>query len=109
MKCELPQVTLPSGASDSQNDMKDRDDAQKKNMKDNADKVLHSRESRVKRGDMVLVRQRKTSKVSSPFDPRPLIVVSRKGNSVTAKRGKLLRTEERLILQKGQRRDERER
>ena len=87
MKCELPQVTLPSGASDSQNDMKDRDDAQKKKMKDNADKVLHSRESGVKRGDMVLVRQRKTSKVSSPFDPRPLIVVSRKGNSVTAKRG----------------------
>ena len=37
-------------------------------------------------GDTVLVRQREASKLSTPFDPQPLVVADKKGSMITAKR-----------------------
>ena len=38
-------------------------------------------------GDIVLVRQPKLNKLSTPYDPTPLIVKERKGTMITAERG----------------------
>lgn len=87
MKCEIPQVTQPQAETSEQRKMKTRDEEQKRKMKENADRELHGKESNLKEGDVVLVRQAKTSKASSPFDPRPLTVAHRRGNTIVAKRG----------------------
>ena len=87
MKCELPQVELGEGETDEQKRMKSRDRDQKRKMKDHADQHLHGRESYLKEGDTVLVRQPKRSKESSPFDPKPFTIVHKRGNTIVAKRG----------------------
>ena len=38
-------------------------------------------------GDTVLAKQRRTNKMSTPFDPQPLTITARKGSMVTATRG----------------------
>ena len=40
----------------------------------------------MKEGDVVLVRRQKTGKLSTPFDPTPLVVASRNGSMITARR-----------------------
>ena len=62
------------------------DAAAKLRMKTRADKKLQVRPSTIGKGDLVLVRQRRLNKLSTPFDPRPLLVTERKGTMVTAQR-----------------------
>ena len=52
-----------------------------------ADKTLRAKKINLEVGDTVLVRQSKTNKFSTLYDPQPYTVISIKGSSVTARRG----------------------
>jgi predicted RNA-binding protein len=56
-------------------------------MKEYADQRRRSETSGTKVGDVVLIRQPKTNKLSTPFNPHPYKVVARKGSMVTAEHG----------------------
>jgi len=43
--------------------------------------------SPLKVGDQVLVKQKRHNKLSTPYDPKPLVITGRKGSMVTAARG----------------------
>jgi len=62
------------------------DSRQKSVMKNNADKNLHTKERRLEIGDRVLVKQDRSNKSMSYFDPKYFRVVSIKGNMVSAAR-----------------------
>lgn len=55
-------------------------------MKHRFDQRTHAQKSSLQVGDIVLVRQRKANKLSTPFDPHPLVLADKKGSMVTAKR-----------------------
>ncbi|XP_059209654.1 uncharacterized protein K02A2.6 [Centropristis striata] len=48
----------------------------------NANRVRRAKESTLKQGDKVLVRQQKQNKLSTPYERHPYTVISRKGQSV---------------------------
>ena len=52
-----------------------------------SDARRNAKSSSLKRGDTVLVRQRPSNKLATPFDPRPLVITKRNGSMVTASRG----------------------
>ena len=56
-------------------------------MKTYADKRRHTRQSKIKIGDKVLLKQRKRDMLTPNYDPRPYVVISVKGSMVTARRG----------------------
>ena len=58
----------------------------KEKMKANADKFHHAKEHNILVGDTVLVRQKKTNKWSTRFDPEPYCVTRTKGTMITATR-----------------------
>ena len=64
-----------------------QDKAYKAKMKAYHDKKRHSRPRTVVAGDYVIITQRKRDKFSSPFDPKPWIVLSQKRGSVKLRRG----------------------
>ena len=55
-------------------------------MKFNADKIRQAKRSNIQIGDMVLLRQKKTSKLMTKFDPHPFKVIRIKGTMITATR-----------------------
>ena len=79
---ELRQETQPRGTIDN------RDALEKSKMKRNADDRRGAKDSKLSVGDIVLVRQPHKNKLSAPFDSRPLKITARKGNMVTARRGR---------------------
>ncbi len=79
---ELRQETQPTGTIDN------RDALEKSKMKRNADDRRGAKDSKLSVGDIVLVRQPHKNKLSAPFDSRPLKITARKGNMVTARRGR---------------------
>jgi transposase InsO family protein len=64
-------------------EMRDRDKIAKFRGKEYADNFRHAQESALKPGDVVLMRQEKTSKLTTPFHPTPCKVVNKSGSSVT--------------------------
>ena len=71
--------------------VREKDDMAKKMMKVYADTKRRAQPSQIKVGDVVLLRQKKTSKFSTKFDPSPFHVVKMKGTMVTVTRnGKYL-------------------
>lgn len=52
-----------------------------------AGKRLHAEAKPIDVGDTVLVKQPQLNKLSTPFNPTPLVVTERKGTMVTALRG----------------------
>ena len=56
-------------------------------MKGYADLKVHAREREIKPGEVVLVRQSKQNKLSTPYNPKPFIVEEKKGTMVTASNG----------------------
>ena len=56
-------------------------------MKCYADKRLHAEANPITVGDTVLVTQPRLNKLSTPFNPAPLVVTERKGTMVTSQRG----------------------
>jgi len=67
--------------------MAERDAEQKSKIKAYADSKLGTRPSNIKPGDTVLVKQKKKNKLSTPFNPEPLVVEEKKGSMVTASDG----------------------
>ena len=63
------------------------DALQKQKMKGYADLKAHAREREIKPGEVVLVRQPKQNKLSTPYNPKPFIVKEIKGTMVTASNG----------------------
>ena len=60
-----------------------RDAEAKDIMKCYADKRLHAEAKPIDVGDTVLVKQPRLNKLSTPFNPTPLVVMERKGTMVT--------------------------
>ena len=80
-RTKLPQLTEHVHPDD--REVRARDKA---GMKAYADGKSKASSSKIGTGNVVLVRQRKSGKLSTPYDPRPLIVTERKGSMVTARR-----------------------
>ena len=90
MKTTLPEIkpTKPVQSQDErQQSLAQRDDAQKKKIKEYADQRANAKENNIKPGEKVLVKQPKTSKLSTPYNPEPLVVTDTKGSMVTASDG----------------------
>ena len=84
-----PRTKLPEAVQEPHPDdqiVRENDRAAKRNIKSYADTKARAKPSLIDIGDVVLIRQRKTGKLSTPFHPRPLVVTSRKGSMVTARR-----------------------
>ena len=80
MKTKLPKVTTPC----TDTEIRERDWTAKAKMKKHADKQ-YIKPSTVKEGDTLLVKKDNSKRKSDmPYDPRPHIVVEKKGSMVTA-------------------------
>ena len=66
--------------------MRQRDANQKSKMKEYADQRRRATPSDINPGDIVLVKQPKHNKTTTPYDSSPYVVTGRKGTLVTAKR-----------------------
>ena len=64
--------------------MEKKDEKAKAKMKAYADAKARAAPSKITVGDLVLARQKKQNKLSTPLDPRPFRVVRKKGTMVTA-------------------------
>lgn len=64
-------------------EIRDRDNEQKWKGKEYADKTRKAQESKLQEGDLVLMRQPKTNKLTTNYHPVPIRVVEKNGNSVT--------------------------
>lgn len=85
LKTSLPE--LPTSPPSLHQKMQQRDKHQKEKMKSYADSKARAQESSIKPGQVVLLRQRKQNKFSTPFNPKPLLVKEKKGSMVTASNG----------------------
>ena len=65
--------------------VRENDADAKRKMKSRADKRTRAKKTTLNEGD-VLVRRQKTGKLSTPFDPTPLVVASRNGSMITSRR-----------------------
>ncbi|KAI0214224.1 hypothetical protein LSAT2_000679, partial [Lamellibrachia satsuma] len=75
-----PRTKLPEAVPELHPDdqvVRENDRAAKGNIKSYADTKARAKPSLIAIGDVVLMRQRKTGKLSTPFHPRPLVVTSR--------------------------------
>ena len=72
--------------------IRQRDAAKKKQMKEYADKRRNARESLIVVGDQVLLKQSKADVLTPAFGPRPFSVIGVKGNMVTVKRGREIKS-----------------
>ena len=80
MKTKLPEVTTRC----SDPEIQERNQTAKAKMKKHANNKRYIRRSTVKGGDTVFVKRDDSKKSDTPYDPRPLIVVEKKGSMVTA-------------------------
>ena len=81
LKTKLPELTTPC----SDPEIQERDQTVKAKMKEYAGNKRYVKPSDAKEGDTVLVERDDSKKKSdTPYDPRPLIFVERKGCMVTA-------------------------
>ncbi|XP_041453633.1 uncharacterized protein LOC121406829 [Lytechinus variegatus] len=87
----LPEISSRSTYSNDENaanhDKANKNDAiAKEKQKSNADKRLRTAECDLSVGDIVIVRRDMYhDKLTSPYDPKPLQIIVRKGNMITAK------------------------
>ncbi|XP_064483033.1 uncharacterized protein K02A2.6-like [Ornithodoros turicata] len=83
-------TTLPSSVHRETTDTRDatlsNDTRAKEISKARADEKRHTGEHTLQKGDVVLVKQKKISKLTSTFDPVPYIVVEVIGSQISAKR-----------------------
>ena len=83
IQTKLPQVTVENESLLHQ-EVKERDERLKKNQKDYADSKRRVKCADIKKTDLVLVRQPKSNKMSTKYDPIPYEVTNRRGNRITA-------------------------
>eukprot|EP00794_Sanderia_malayensis_P010466 gene10466-11563_t len=84
MRTTLPEVTLISKTTQKIDNMRERDGEQKRRIKEYADTRRKAAESTIKPGETVLVKQPKTSKLSTPYNPKAMVVDEVGGSMVTA-------------------------
>eukprot|EP00794_Sanderia_malayensis_P000880 gene880-178_t len=84
MRTTLPDVTPIRDASQKVDSMRERDSERKRKMKEYADKRRRAIESAIKPGETVLAKQPNTSKLSTPYSPKHMVVEDVKGSMVTA-------------------------
>lgn len=87
LKISLPEPSHPihlKSPKITQATMVLKDVSRKSAMKNYADKKGSAKENLIKPGDVVLVKQPKKNKLSTPFNPSPLVVEKKKGTMVTA-------------------------
>ncbi|KAK2549468.1 hypothetical protein P5673_030003 [Acropora cervicornis] len=85
-----PRTKMPDAESFTHPDdsnVHERDAEGKNIMKCYAGKRLHAEAKPIDVGNTVLVKQPQLNKLSTPFNPTPLVVTERKGTMVTALRG----------------------
>ena len=83
IKTMLPEM-YPTSKPE-QKAMVEYDARKKEQMKCCADNIRGAKESSIKPGDTVLLKQPKENKFSAPYNPEPFIVEKRKGTMITAK------------------------
>lgn len=85
IRTKLPQIVT---VYDRKKDeiVRQKDEQAKTKMKQYADKKRRAKNSEIRAGDTVLLRQKKHSKFSTKFDPRPFKVTRIKGTMITAVR-----------------------
>ena len=81
-------TTLPQHDPDVNYDnVRSKDQHSKMKMKEYADKKAYVRDSNLKVGDLVLVKQEGMGKSKPLYDPKPMVITDKKGTMVTAERG----------------------
>ncbi len=83
LRTTLPQVTREIV----DHKIRETDSKNKATMKAHADKTLHAKPTKIRVGDSVLVKHNRKNMLDTPFDPNPFIVIKKKGNAITARRG----------------------
>ena len=83
-RTKLPELNMsPHPADDI---VRQRDAQAKLKMKNYADNLHNAKPCNIKNGDIVLVKQRKENKLSTYFDPSPMVVTCVKGSMITCQR-----------------------
>ena len=81
IKTKLPE--LPSSDNLTHDEkIRNRDRLRKQKGREYSDETRNAKPSNIKVGDSVLLRQKKQDKLSTPFKPIPMSVISKKGNSL---------------------------
>ena len=86
LKTTIPELPI-STPQDPSASIAQRDVLQKQKMKVYADLMAHAQEREIKPGEVVLMRQLKQNKLSTPYNSKPFIVEEKKGTMVTASNG----------------------
>ena len=84
-----PRTKFPEFSSSTHADDKHvrlRDSQAKRSMKMYCDQRTHAPKTSIEIDDVVLVRQPKANKMSTPYNSHPLVVADKKGSMITAKR-----------------------
>ena len=81
IKTRLPEISIPND----NDEIRENDQEAKLKMKMYADR--RSKPCMIETGDAVVVKQPKENKLTTPFNPKPYKVLSRKGSMITAQRG----------------------
>ena len=82
VKVKLPQVSIPTYDLE----VIGRDTAEKQKMKVYVDSRRNAKPHHFRVGDPVLVKQKKSNKLSTPFHPEPYVITKVKGSMIIAKR-----------------------
>ena len=83
-KNKLPHI--PTNSTPTALEVQSNDKKAKENMKMYADVKRRAEPSQIEMEDLVLARQRKQNKLTTPYDPSPFRVVRKKGTMITAQR-----------------------
>ena len=94
-KCALSNVMLaymmrfkfPQKIDEDHDEIAYNDRGSKEKMKQYADASLNTKPSDLRPDDVVLLRNRRETKLTPAFDPQPYTIIGRKGSVISAKRG----------------------
>ena len=86
IRTELPSFPASASQSSKVQQAAQRSEEKKEKARQRANEALPV-DPEIDQGDKVLVKQRPRNKTETPYDPRPLQVVSRRGTMVTAENG----------------------
>ncbi|XP_033108675.1 uncharacterized protein K02A2.6-like [Anneissia japonica] len=85
MSTRLPEITIARN----DDEIRKVDSENKQKMKEYEDRKLNTKESCLKVGDRVLLKQRKGNAFTALFDPKPFRIIERNGNSIRIQRNDL--------------------
>ena len=83
IRTKLPSLRSSSSRMAADEDARDKDSVAKQKGKDYADNRRNAQESGLPRGDQVLLKLNRSSKLDTPFHPEPYRVVDKRGSEVT--------------------------